>query len=413
MNVWYIHPYAGGPGIGRYWRPYYFSRFWNQAGHRSMVISAGYHHLLEPDTSRHGSTEKNGVTYTYVPTLKYRGNGIGRMLSMLLFSILLLPFCLVQAVRCKRPDVIIYSSPHPFGVVSAWLAARLLGAKFVFEVRDIWPLSLVELGGLKESNPMVRLTGWIERFAYKHSDKVISLLPCAEAHMTAKGLAPGKFLWVPNGVDTGGAQPDKLYDDLPIVQRVRELRARGCFVVIYAGAHGEPNALDGLVRSAVLLQEQGLNVKIVLVGKGERKAQLMAYASEASLHAVEFFDQQPKESVIAAMRLASAGYISLKAQPIFRFGVSPNKLWDYMLVKLPVIFACKAGNDPVGDYDCGVLADPESPDSIAMAIAELYRLDEFERAAMGQRGYDAVVQHYTYEQLAGRIVHVLGSSPGL
>lgn len=409
MNVWYIHPYAGGPGVGRYWRPYYFSKFWNQTGHRSMVISAAYHHLLEPDEARHGASEKNGVRYAYVPTLRYHGNGIGRMLSMLLFSLMLLPFCLHESIRRGRPDAIIYSSPHPFGVVSAWLAARLLRARFVFEVRDIWPLSLVELGGLKDSNPMVRLTGWIERFAYKRSDRVISLLPCAQAHMVEKGLEPGKFLWVPNGVDTGEELPETEQDASPFVQHVRRLREQGCFVVVYAGAHGEPNALEGLVRSARLLQDEGLDLKIILVGKGERKAQLTAYASETSLHVVEFFDQQPKEVVMAALRLSSAGYISLKAQPIFRFGVSPNKLWDYMLVRLPVIFACKAGNDPVSDYGCGVTADPEDPQSIAQAITRLYRLTDAERAAMGQRGHDAVLEHYTYEQLAGRVVRALGS----
>lgn len=374
-----------------------------------MVISAAYHHLLEPDETRYGMSEKNGVRYAYVPTLKYRGNGMGRMLSMLQFSLLLLPFCLLQALRRGRPDLIIYSSPHPFGVVSAWLGARLLGAKFVFEVRDIWPLSLVELGGLKDSNPMVRLTGWIERFAYKRCDRVISLLPCAEVHMAEKGLEPSKFLWVPNGVDIGGELPDIVQEDSPFVGHVRRLKEQGCFVVVYAGAHGEPNALEGLVRSAKVLQDEGLNVKIILVGKGERKAQLMAYADEASLDLVEFFDQQPKESVMMALRLASAGYISLKAQPIFRFGVSPNKLWDYMLVKLPVIFACKAGNDPVGDYGCGVTADPDDPKSIAQAITYLYHLTESERSAMGQRGHDAVLKNYTYEQLASRIVQTLGS----
>ncbi|MEF9898239.1 MAG: glycosyltransferase family 4 protein [Pseudomonas sp.] len=410
MNVWYIHPYAGGPGVGRYWRPYYFSKFWNKAGHTSVVISAAYHHLLEPDEVRKGTLEIKGVRYAYVPTLKYQGNGMGRMMSMLMFSLLLLPFCLLRGCRHGRPNVIIYSSPHPFGALSAWLAARLLGAQFVFEVRDIWPLSLVELGGLKENNPMVRLTGWIERFAYKRSNKVISLLPCAEAHMSEKGLAPGKFLWVPNGVDLGEGLPENKPAESSFAQHVSSLKDQGYFVVIYAGAHGDPNALSGLVHSALILQEQSLNIKIILVGKGERKAQLMGYAGDNSLEMVEFFDQQPKESVLEALSLASAGYISLKSQPIFRFGVSPNKLWDYMLTKLPVIFACKSGNDPVGDYGCGVTADPECPRDIARAIRQLYEMSDVERVAMGQRGHDAVLKHYTYEQLAGRVVRAVGST---
>jgi glycosyltransferase involved in cell wall biosynthesis len=407
MNVWYVHPYAGGPGVGRYWRPYYFSRLWNQAGHHSIIISAGYHHLLEPDEKRSATVEVGGAEYTYVPTLRYLGNGVGRMLSMLIFALMLLPFCLFQAFKRGRPDAIIYSSPHPFGVVSCWLAARLLGARFVFEVRDIWPLSLIELGGLKSGNPLVRVTGWIESFAYARADKVISLLPCAESHMTSKGLAAGKFLWVPNGVDSTDIPAAGAVEN-DFVRHVRALQEQGTFVVIYAGAHGEPNALEGLVRSARILAERGANARIILVGKGERKEQLKAIAAQDGSGLVEFFEQQPKEMVMAALKLASAGYISLKSEPIFRFGVSPNKLWDYMLVGLPVIFACKAGNDPVGDYACGVSADPDDPQSIAAAISQLLPMSESERQAMGRRGHDAVLQHYTYDKLAQRVIQGLG-----
>lgn len=407
MNVWYVHPYAGGPGVGRYWRPYYFSKFWNQAGHRSVIISAGYHHLLEPDEKRSGVTCVNGAEYAYVPTLRYLGNGVGRMLSMLIFTMMLLPFCLILALKRGTPDAIIYSSPHPFGVVSCWLAARLLGAKFVFEVRDIWPLSLVELGGLKADNPLVRVTGWIERFSYARADKIISLLPCAEPHMADKGLAAGKFLWVPNGVDSSDISPDSAVSSSDLVRHVQVLKEQGVFVVIYAGAHGEPNALEGLVRSAGLLRERGASIRIILVGKGECKEQLKAIAAQDASGLVEFFDQQPKETIMAVLKLASAGYISLKSEPIFRFGVSPNKLWDYMLVGLPVIFACKAGNDPVSDYDCDVSADPDAPEDITAAIFRLLLLSEDERRTMGQRGRDAVLEHYTYESLALQVLNAL------
>lgn len=407
MNVWYVHPYAGGPGIGRYWRPYYFSKFWNEAGHRSIVVSAGYHHLLEPDDRRSGSASVEGAEYVYVPTTRYLGNGFGRMLSMLIFALMLVPFALRQASKRGRPDAIIYSSPHPFGAVSCWLASKILGAKFIFEVRDIWPLSLVELGGLRSSNPLVRITGWIEKFAYRRADKVISLLPCAEPHMLEKGLEPGKFSWVPNGVDTRDIQTQASLKDSALVEYVKKLREDGTFVVVYAGAHGEPNALEGLVRSAHLLAQENANVKIILVGKGERKVQLKSIASQDGSGLVEFYEQQPKEIVMAALKLASAGYISLKSEPIFRFGVSPNKLWDYMLVGLPVIFACRAGNDPVGDYACGVSADPDSPQDIAAAINSLLSLSQVERQQMGQRGHDAVVELYTYKKLAQKVLQGL------
>lgn len=409
MKVWYIHPYAGGPGVGRYWRPFYFSYYWQKNGHYSTVLTASYHHLMEPDMQRFKSTCIDGVSYAYVPTLAYRGNGVGRMLSMLLFTLMLFPICLLLAARRGCPDAIIYSSPHPFAVVTCWLAARLLRAKFIFEVRDIWPLSLVELGGWKASGILVRLIGWLERFAYSRSDRVISLLPCSEAHMSSLGLAPGKFLWVPNGVDPSASAHLDSVRDRPFVRHIKALRDQGFFVVMYAGAHGEPNALDSLVCSGALIKKAGIKAKIVLVGKGERKPHLLSLMEENGGGLVEFHDQQPKEEILAALALTSVGYISLRSQPIFRFGVSPNKLWDYMLMALPVIFACNAGNNPVETYNCGVSVDPESPEQIAEAIKNLSMLPEDELQTIGRRGHEAVVAGYTYDELAKKVVQSLNS----
>ncbi|GLO52029.1 glycosyltransferase WbuB [Pseudomonas putida] len=359
---------------------------------------------MEPDERRRKAARVDGVDYAYVPTVAYRGNGMGRMFSMLLFAVFLIPCCLLLAMRRGRPDAIIYSSPHPFAVISCWIAARVLCAKFVFEVRDIWPLSLVELGGWKATSLMTRLTGWIERFAYAHSDKVISLLPCAEPHMRSQGLEVGKFLWIPNGVDIAGPRPIKPTGKSAFARHIQSLREQGYFVVIYAGAHGEPNALEGLVRSGELLKACGANVKIVLVGKGERKAHLQNVAKQCGGGMVEFHDQQPKEDIMAALPLASAGYISLKFRPLFRFGISPNKLWDYMLVGLPIIFACKAGNDPVREFGCGLSVDPDCPEQIADAVNGLAILSEDERRMLGRKGYEAVLEDYTYEVLANKVL---------
>lgn len=226
--------------------------------------------------------------------------------------------------------------------------------------------------------------------------------------MRPLGLAPGKFVWIPNGVDPGALQSNAI-SDRPFVRHIEALRDQGFFVVIYAGAHGEPNALEALVSSGALLEQRGIKAKIVLVGKGERKAHLLKLAREQSGNSVEFHDQQPKEDIMAALKLASAGYISLRSRPIFRFGVSPNKLWDYMMMGLPVIFACIAGNDPVATYNCGLSVDPECPEQIAEAIEQMSLLTEEERRAIGRRGHEAVIASYTYAVLAQKVIQSIDS----
>ena len=416
MKIWYIHPSAGGPGVGRYWRAYHFARHWEMSGHEALIISAGYHHLLEPDERRWRDQTKGRARYAFVPTIKYRGNGWGRKLSMLLFSLMLAPYCLVRALFSGRPDVMVYSSPHPFGYVSTWLAARVLRARLVFEVRDIWPLSLVELADMNPASALVRATGWIERFAYRRSDKVVSLLPCAKEHMVARGLSPEKFSWIPNGVGVDDASDNESgmsgSDAIPLVQRVQELRRDGYFVVVYAGALGEPNSIDTLLQAFSLLKEYPEKIRLLLIGRGVMARQLIDYANSENLSNVEFHDQIDKADVLKVLRQASAGYISLRSQPIFRFGVSPNKLWDYMLAELPVVFACKAGNNPVADHHCGISADPADPVSIRDAIVQLCRLAPRERDRMGACGRQAVLRHYEYEKLAAKFIEALGPATG-
>jgi len=402
--------------VGRYWRAYHFARHWEMLGHETLIISAGYHHLLEPDERRWRDLAKDRARYAFVPTIKYRGNGWGRKLSMLLFSLMLAPYCLVRALLSGRPDVMVYSSPHPFGYVSTWLAARLLRSRLVFEVRDIWPLSLVELADMNPASSLVRATGWIEQFAYKRSDNVVSLLPCAKEHMVERGLSPEKFSWIPNGVDiedAPGSESDmSVFDPMPLVQRVRELRRDGYFVVVYAGALGEPNSIETLLQAFSLLKKCPEKIKLLLIGRGVMAQQLADYANREDLFNVEFHDQIDKADVMKVLRQASAGYISLRSQPIFRFGVSPNKLWDYMLAGLPVIFACKAGNNPVADHHCGVSADPSDPVSIRDAIVQLCRLPEDERVEMGKSGHTAVLLRYEYGKLAAQFIDAAGPAPG-
>jgi len=365
--------------------------------------------MLEPDASRWMDMKNDGAHYAFVPTTKYSGNGKARQLSTLLFSLLLAPYCLLRALFSGKPDAIIYSSPHPYGYPGAWMAAKLLGAKILFEVRDIWPLSLIELAGMSPTSPVVAVTAWVEKFAYKKSDKVVSLLPCAKEHMVKHGMSPDKFVWVPNGVGDADIAASNLPRTTPAGNRVIELRREGYFVLVYAGALGEPNAIHTVLQAFALLKSSDLKVKLLLIGRGVVRKRLKEYAESESLDAVEFHDQIDKQDLMGVLRHASAGYISLRSEPIFRFGISPNKLWDYMLASLPVIFACKAANNPVDEHQCGLSADPACPQSIADAITTMYRLPEDVRENMGRSGREAVLQRYDYRELAAKLAIELES----
>lgn len=397
-SIWYVHPYAGGPGIGRYDRPFHLARHWRAAGVPSVIITPSHHHLLDR-TMQEGTLELEDASYEFLASPDYTGNGAGRLLNMATYTWRVAASAAALARRHGPPLMVIASSPHPYAFLAARYVARRFSVPCVFEVRDLWPLSLVELAGVSPAHPLVRVTGWLERYAYSRADAVVSLLPCTKDHMERHGLRPGRWRYIPNGIEPA---PPAVADADPEPARLaRAWREQGRTVIVYAGALGRPNHVDSLVRAMALQRDQGRRSAAIVVGRGELQSNLAELVQSLDLgDSVRMFDQIPKPAVQQLLLQASAGYISLRPEPLFRFGVSPNKLFDYMLAALPVIFAVKAGNDPVAEAGCGMSVDPGDPRLISDAISTIAGLSEPERLRMGERGRTYVVERHSYARLA-------------
>lgn len=400
-NIWYVHPYAGGPGVGRYSRPYYLARQWLQSGARATVFTPAFHHLLDAAQAA-GTRDIAGVPYEFVPARSYQGNGAGRLLHMAAFSMKMRLHAEKYARLHGRPDMVVASSPHPYIFLATHALARKFAARSIFEVRDLWPLSLTELAGVAPTHPLVRFTGWVERYAHRNADTVVSLLPCTLEHMVGTGMPAEHWRYIPNGVHTDESAPPASAADQPSVKQARLWREAGRTVVVYAGALGRPNYVDSLVQAIAHLRDHGdTSTSAVIVGRGELQEELRATIARLGLgDRVALFEQMPKQAVLALLAHASVGYISLRVEPLFRFGVSPNKLFDYMLARLPVLFAVQAGNDPVQEARCGVSVNPGDVAAIADGLRKLGSVSEAERQEMGERGHAYVLAHHSYEALA-------------
>jgi glycosyltransferase involved in cell wall biosynthesis len=350
--------------------------------------------------------EIDGIRYIWLRTLSYPENGPRRALNIFSFTHQLYPPSRWMP-RGWRPDAVIASSTYPLDNAPAHRIARRFDARLIYEVHDLWPLSPVELGDMSPRHPFIMLMQWAENYAYRHADHVVSMIPKAEGHMREHGLPPGRFAYVPNGIDVDEWEVGA--DSLPDHHRaiLDELGQKGLFLVAYAGAHGVANALDSLVDAAVELQNEG--VRIVFVGPGLEKERLVARALRLGLGNVVFLPSVPKQAVPSLLSRMDALYIGLQRTPLFRFGISPNKLMDYMMAGKPVIQAIDAGNDMVVESDCGISVPPEDAQATANAIRHLRGLSATERQTMGQRGREYVLKHHDYRVLARRFLDVMQS----
>ena len=407
MNILLINHYAGSPRHGMEFRPYYLAREWVRSGHAVTVVAASYSHVRQrqPEVQRAVLQESiEGILYRWLPTPAYAGNGLLRALNIGSFLRQVWRDAKPLAADVK-PDVVIASSTYPMDIWVARRIARLAGARLVFEVHDLWPASPIELSAMSPWHPFIMLCQKAENDAYRDADVVVSMLPCVAEHMRAHGLNLKKLHIVPNGIapDDWQTEPEPLEPQL--LEHLRAQQAAGRTVVGYAGSHGQPNALDVLLDAAALLRNE--SVAFVLVGDGMEKPRLAQRVRAEKLDNVRLFAPIPKAQVPALLREIAIAYIGWQRQPIYRFGIAPNKLLDYMMAGVPVLHSVQAGNNPVAEADCGLSVEPESAHAVVQGLRRLAATPEDERRGMGARGRAFVAAHHTYPVLAQRFLEAL------
>lgn len=409
MNILLINHYAGSPHHGMEFRPYYLAREWIRMGHKVKIVAGGYSHIRskQPEISKGNRVEDeliDGIDFRWYATPKYVGNGVGRVRSMLSF-IWHLWRDGKKISADFMPDFVVASSTYPMDIWPAQRIAKMAGAKLVYEVHDLWPLSPMELGGLSKWHPFIMWVQMAEDYAYRHVDKVVSMLPKALHYMHSRGLDISKFSYVPNGVDVDEwRNPQLLPSDID--NSLAELKEAGLPIVAYVGTHGVANALDLLLDASKLLQGE---VRILLVGPGPERERLAARVEEEALTNVTMLPSVPKHAVPTLLEKIDIAYIGWHNNPLYRFGISPNKLMDYMMAGKAIVHSVKAGNDPVSETGCGVTVLPGSSELVAEAIRRLAKLSPDERSAMGKKGRDFILKNQTYPVLAKRFISAIES----
>lgn len=447
MNILYINHYAGSPQHGMEFRPYYLAREWVRAGHAVHVLAASYSHVrarqpdldvlqaasggvpLDADSSagkrllpgdvlpqaleepgawngRAIAQRIDGIAYHWYATPAYEGNGLGRAKNIWAF----LRQVWLDAPRLARtfePDVVIASSTYPMDVWAAHRIAkhaRKLGkpCKLVFEVHDLWPLSPIELGGMSPRHPFILLCQAAENYAYRHADVVVSILPKVAGHMQAHGLDLRKLHIVPNGIALDEWEAEAALVRGDIASHLAAQKSAGRKIVGYAGSHGTPNALDVLLQAAAQMRTEPFS--FVLVGDGHEKAALQAQAHALGLSHVAFFDPIPKAQIPSFLAQLDIAYIGWQRVPIYRFGIAPNKLMDYMMARCVVLHSVEAGNDPVAEAGCGLTVPAADPQAVADGLRQLARLDAATRQRMGAAGRRFVLDNHAYPVLAQRFL---------
>lgn len=399
MNIWYINPYDQTPEQ-QSTRTYEFANELVKRGHKVTVFSSGFSHYKFVEEKLKPSEKWkieifDGIRYVWLKTFPYRGNDWRRAINMLSHAWR----AFWVGIRFKdKPDIIIGVSCPIISGFSAWILSLYKKSRFYFEVIDLWPQSLIDLGVLSEKSLITWGMRILEKLLFIKAKKIITLLPYVCNYITNVGVSGNKVIWIPNGINLSNYESAKQYNG----------EIGDVFTVMYIGGHASYHGLEVILQAAKNFQDEGKNfIKFVFIGEGPEKQNTIKFSKSLNLHNAEFRPLIPKKDVPLATEEGDTFIAIIKDLPVLKYGTNPTKLFDYFASGRPIIFAINSPNNPVAEANAGFTAFPEDPNSIVECIKKLISLRPEERAQMGRNGKEYLKKNYDIKLLTNKLEEAL------
>jgi len=398
--IWVLNQTAGKPDSGWGERHYNFSKYWIKKGYAVKIISGSYNHLFinQPKTSNKTFTleeVEDGITFCWVKIPTYDGGSVFKLWSMIVFAFKTI---FLKSSLIEKPAIIIVSSMPIFQILAGiYLKRKFKAEKLFFEIRDLWPLTPMYLSGFSKYHPMVIIMKWIEKYGYKKSDEIISLLPNAHSYINKISGNPSKFHWISNGID------ENLLKTEPLPESILKMIPTNKFIIGYTGTMGMANALEYLIKASLELEENK-NIHFVLVGDGYLKAKLMNLTRNSEN--ITFINKINKNQVQNMLKLFDICFIGRNDTKLFDYGVASNKYFDYMLASKPILESSNRIKSPAELSECGIVVNPESSIAIIEGINKLEAMSTKELEKLGEKGYHYVKKYHNFDYLSEKYLNL-------
>ncbi len=405
-NIWYISKYfsaktscsAGG-------RDWFLTNELSKLGYDVTVIASDSNTVS--DVPRLESPvvkdQREHIAIYWLKTFKYTTpKSMKRIISWFHFEWVVFK---LPKKELKQPDAIIVSSLSLLSIINGCLLRRKYGCKLIFEVRDIWPLTIVEEGGFSSYNPLVMLLAALERFAYKTADQIVGTMPNLGAHVhNVLGFSKPTHC-VPMGFDPDVLSMQKIVDEDLINNFFRKEK----FHVVYAGTVGITNALDTFFSAAEKLANHS-DIQFIILGDGALKSDYMRRYSHCDN--IIFIPKVPRLMVQSVLCHADVLYLSAFNSKVWDYGQSLNKLIDYMIAARPIIASYSGYQSMVNESEAGFFVPAEDTQAVVEKILSLKDMSEEARNEMGMRGREWILRNRNYNKLAIHYSNIIFKESG-
>lgn len=395
-KIWYISKYANISKYGADTRQSYFCKEFFKKGNNATLIVSNSSHLYDTLPRFKGFfKEENyaGFKVVWVNTLKYKNpTSLRRLLSWLHFEIMTIIYGIKN--YNNRPDVVISSSLSILSVISGVIIKKLYNCRFVFEVRDIWPQSLIELKGLKPNHPIVRLLSWVEKLGYKRSDVIIGTMGRLKSHVQKQIQEDKKVICIPHGVSLDFYSNEQTEISEDYIKRYFSVDKPN---LVYAGSFNKAYKLSRFISLAKNAKGK-LDANFVLIGDGPDSDGL----KEASrgLDNLVVAPKVNRSSLNSVLEHADVLLHSFDDKPVFMYGVSPNKFVDYMYAGIPTVCLGQVFCPMLVDSGAGVIIDPHDENAFYERVNQYLSLSNEEKEKLRSRSRKYIVNELSYSKLA-------------
>jgi len=397
-HVLIINQFASKPqnSFGAGERFFHLSEYFKEEGYSCHIISGAYNHLFKvfPKVDGLFTTENIGNNkFTWVKMNQYRKeSSFGRIFSWFEFLFKLFFFKLKE-----KPSIVIVSSMSLLPIIYGIWLKRKYKVKLIFEIRDIWPLTAIQIGGYSEWHPLIWLLRRVEIWGYRSANHIVSVLPGFQRHLIESGFENKKFTWIPNAIIL-----DKINSTNSDIE-AKVLLPKGKFNIVYAGTFGKANALEYFIEVAKILESND-QIHINLIGDGTEKEELLKLSF--GLKNVSLYPAVLKSEVNSILKQANVCYIGWHGLKLYEYGVAANKYNDYMLAEKPILSSSNIRNDVVDYANCGLKVDAENPKKIAEGILKLYKMESDELNILGKNGHNYLIDNQIYPVVAVKYMGV-------
>lgn len=402
MNIVYLsqhfYPEMGAPST----RVLEMSSAWVKAGHQVTVVTCFPNHptgVIPPQYRGRIFLKESYEGIRVFRNLVYATPNQGvikRTISHLSFMFTSL---FLSLPRLGKVDVIIVTSPPFFTALAALVMSWWKRRPFVFEVRDLWPAAIVELGVIK-AKPIIAILESLELFLYRRASKVVVVTESFKEDLVKRGIPASKIEIIFNGVD-----PER-FGRIDALTVKKAFGFEGRFIILYTGAVGLSHSLQTVVSVAKNFREQ--DFLFLLVGEGAMKKSLEELTMQSDLKNVIFWPGQPREKMPEIYALADICLVSLRKVPLFQ-KVIPSKIFEILASGRPVVAALEGEAARLLERSGAALViPPEDLHALQEAIDHLAK-NEALRQKMGENGAGFVRRYFDRTDLALQYETVLGS----